>query len=543
MSSPTSMSSAGHVYRRWVPQPVRSAAATTVPAGVRRKVKGGLARTLSRREARLHRRALRRVRRAGLGRSERRTEAPDGRIGHVHTGLTVDLARRLDLDLVTQALDAAEVPWFAVPALDDRRLCIAVEQREKGTVRRVLRALLEEHTGYVVSVSPAAGDTREIPGSHVKAWKNYGKAKVIRLTWLRTDPTEQLWVGEDQGVEIEFWSADSALPYERLIGPRPNRVQRAVPAEAPGIEIGLGRLSGYCDIDGDLEPTVTLEDFDVTRLEEIAFPVDAVLLWRHPTPWGEELLRAALRSLHQYAPWIDVVHVVAEAEPPAWLRADERLSVVRARPGAEWHLDQLPDVAGHFLLLRPGALIGRPVRPFDYFAPSGGSRPRRGPWNAQESFAEWVRAAHHATGRMAGHGYASGPQPYRADTVARLARSGARTLPLADGQFLSAVPGTHPMDGMVHHFGFAAGLADPSSEATAALHAALPGIGVRLERLLVRRDLQQLQFFGLGTEEAGASGGTAAVVRFLHRYFPVPSVFEHERPQTSTELDTLREHR
>ncbi|GAA4968810.1 sugar phosphotransferase [Streptomyces hyderabadensis] len=537
MPNPTSMSSAVHVYRRFVPQPVRSAAATTVPAGVRRKVKGGLARTLSRREARLHRRALRRVRRAGLGQSERRTQAPDGRIGHVHTGLTVDLARRLDHDLVTQALDAAEVPWFAVPALDDRRLCLAVEVRDKGTVRRVLRALLEEHTGYVVSVSPSAADTREIPGSHMKAWKHYGKAKVIRLTWLRTDPTEHLWVGEDQGIEIEFWTANTDLPYERLIGPRPNRVQRAVPAEAPGIEIGLDRLSGYCDIDGDMDPTITLENFDVVRLEEITFPVDAVLLWQHPTPWGEELLRAALRSVHQYAPWTDVVHVVAQAEPPAWLKTDERISIVRAGPGAEWQLDQLPDVAEHFLLMRPGALLGRPVRPFDYFTPSGGTRPRRGPWNASESFAEWVRAAYSVTGRAAGHGYAAGPQPYRADILTRLGEAGARSLPLANDQAMPRVPGTHPMDGMVHHFGHVAGLADPSGEASVALHAALPGIRTDLERLLVRRDTQQIQFFGLGTDEARSRGGTGAVVSFLHQYYPVPSVFEYDRPQTDTEPD------
>ncbi|MBQ0950116.1 sugar phosphotransferase [Streptomyces sp. ME02-6987-2C] len=537
MANPTSMSSAVHVYRRFVPQPVRSAAATTVPAGVRRKVKGGLARTLSRREARLHRRALRRVRRAGLGQSERRTTAPDGRIAHVHTGLTVDLARRLDHDLVTHALDAAEVPWFAVPALDDRRLCLAVEVRDKGTVRRVLRALLEEHTGYVVSVSPSAADTRETPGSHIKAWKHYGRARVIRLTWLRTDPTEGLWVGEDQGIEIEFWTANTDLPHERLIGPRPNRVQRAVPAEALGIEIGLDRLSGYCDIDGDLGPTVTLENFDVVRLEEISFPVDAVLLWQHPTPWGEELLRAALRSVHQYAPWIDVVHVVAQAEPPAWLEADERISVVRAVPGAEWRLDQLPDLAEHFLLMRPGALLGRPVRPFDYFTPGGGTRPRRGPWNASESFAEWVRAAYSVTGRATGHGYAAGPQPYRADTLTRLGEAGARSLPVPDEQVLSGVPSTHPMDGMAHHFGYVAGHADPSGEASVALHAALPGIGTHLQRLLVRRDVQQLQFFGLGTGEAGSGGGTNAVVRFLHQYYPVPSVFECDRPQTDTEPD------
>ncbi|WP_405974490.1 sugar phosphotransferase [Streptomyces sp. NBC_00988] len=526
MSDPTSMSSAVNVYKRLVPQPVRSAAATTVPVRVRRKVKRRLARTLSRREARLHRRALRQVRRVELGRSERRTKAPDGRVGHVHTGLTLDLARRLDHDMVTYALDAADIPWFAVPALDDRRISLAVDHKDKGAVRRVLRALLEEQTGYVVSVSPAQNDTQQTPGSHVKAWKHYAKAKVIRLTWLRTEPTENLWVGEDQGIEIEFWTANTDLPVERLVGPRPNRVQRTVPSDAPGIEIGIDRLSGYCDTDGDMAPTVTLENFDVVRLEEITFPVDAVLLWQHPTPWGEELLRAALRSLHQYAPWTDVVHVVAEAEPPAWLSADDRLTVVRARPGAEWHLHQLPDLAEHFLLLRPGALLGRPVRAFDYFTPNGTTRPRRGPWNAQESFAPWTRTAYSATSRVVSHGYAHGPQPYRVETLARLAGSGTAPLPPDDAQRLPTVLGTHPLDGVVHHLGHTTGLADPSGEPSVVLHAALPGIGTHLDRLLVRRDTQQIQLFGLGTDEARARGGTRAVLRFLHRYFPVPSVFE-----------------
>jgi hypothetical protein len=200
--------------------------------------------------------------------------------------------------------------------------------------------------------------------------------------------------------------------------------------------------------------------------------------------------------------------------------------VVRARPGSEWYLHRLPDLADHFLLLRPGALLGRPVRAFDYFTPSGTTRPRRGPWTAQESFAAWTRTAYAATGRVTGHGYAHGPQPYRAETMARLAETGTAPLPSDDVQGLPVVPGTHPLDGVVHHFGHTNALADPSGEASVALHAALPGIGAHLDRLLVRRDTQQIQLFGLGTDEARARGGTRAVVRFLHRYFPVPSVFE-----------------
>ncbi|MCX4830031.1 sugar phosphotransferase [Streptomyces sp. NBC_01016] len=526
MADQTSLSSAAHVYRRLVPQPVRSVATTTVPRRVRRKLQSSLAQTLRRREARLHRRALRRVRRVELGRSERRVAAPDSRIGHVHTGLTFDLARRLDLRLVAHALDAAEIPWFAVPALDDRRIALAVDQRDKGAVRRALRALLEEHTGYVVSVSPANSDTQSIPGSHVKAWKHFGKARVIRLVWLRTDPTENLWLGDDQGIEIEFWTHNTDLPQERLVGPRPNRVQRAVPADAHGIEIALDRLSGYCDIEGDMEPTVTLEHFDVPRLEEVTFPVDAVLLWQHPTLWGEELLRAALRSVHQYAPWIDVVHVVAQAPVPGWLHSDDRLSIVPAGPGAEWQLHQLPDVAEHFVLLRPGALFGRPVRPFDYFGPHGVTRPRRGRWTAEESFAPWTRAAYTATGSVTAHGYAGGPQPHRCATLERLTQSVSATLPLFDGQTVPAIPGGHPLDSVLHHIGYTSAIADPSGEASTALHAALPGIDLRLERLLVRRDTQQIQFYGLGDQRALDQGGTEAVIRLLRRYYPVRSIFE-----------------
>jgi hypothetical protein len=93
------------------------------------------------------------------------------------------------------------------------------------------------------------------------------------------------------------------------------------------------------------------------------------------------------------------------------------------------------------------------------------------------------------------------------------------------------LPGAHPADGLVHHFAYAHGLADPSGGTTAVVHAALPDIARRLERLLVRRDLQQLHFFGLGSDEALRRGGSEAVVDFLHRYFPVASPFEHGHPE------------
>ncbi|MGW1198179.1 sugar phosphotransferase [Streptomyces sp. NPDC002536] len=528
MTDKASMSSAAHVYRKYVPLPVRSAAAHRVPPRVRRGVQRKLARTLAERESRKHRRALKQVREAGPGPlPERRTAAADGRVGHVHRGLTADVARRLDHELVTTALDAAGIPWFAVPALDDRRLAVAVPREHKPAVRRVLRALLEEHTGYVVSVSPANASTARTPGSHVKAWKHYGKTRVIRVTWLRTDPTESLWFGEDQGVEIEFWTVDKALSGPRLVGPRPNRVQRVVPLEIDPVEVSLDRLTGYADIGTDGESTVIHADFDVPRLEEVLFPVDAVVLWQHDEPWAEELLRATLRSLHQYAPWIDVVHLVAQAPIPAWVRIEDRISTTVAGPDAELRLHELPDLADRFLLFRPGAALARPVRPFDFFTPLGSTRPRRRPLTARDSAAPWTGLAYSLSGRAVAHGFADGPQPYTRAALQSLTRAYDLSGYLLQGQYLPELTGTHPLDGLVHHTAHCGGRAEPSGEATFALHAALPGVGQWLERLLVRRDAQQFHFLGLGAGQAWENGGTKAVLDFLPRYFPVPSPYEH----------------
>ncbi|MFJ7204518.1 sugar phosphotransferase [Streptomyces sp. NPDC098789] len=528
MQDSGSNSSASEVYQKLVPRPVRAVAMSTVPVPVRRTLKKRLDRALVQRESRLHQRALRRLRTTDFSNlPEGRTKAADGRVGHVHAGLTADLARRTDLALVTTVLDAARIPWFTVPALDDRRMSLAVPRAHKRAVRRVLRALLERQTGYVVSVLPGKDDTAKVPGSHVKAWKHYGASRVIRVVWLRTDPTGSLWVGENQGVEIEFWTADTGRAAPRLVGPRPNRVQRVVPADDPrAVEITHDRLTGYADTDAGAAPTRTRAGFDVPRLEEVTFPVDAAVLWCHDEPWAEALLRATLRSLHQYAPWIDRVHVLALAPVPPWVHADDRLRIVPAGPDTEQELHAVPGLADRFLYFRPGALLGRPVRPFDYFTALGGTRPRRGPWTAREAAAPWTGWAYSFTQRAVTHGYAPGPQPYAREILAAVADGFAGHRPVTGGQYAPELEGTHPLDGVVHHAAHFSGHAEPSGEATIAVHAAVPGVTRWLDRLLVRRDAQQMQLSGLGSPDALDHGGTRSVLDFLRRYYPVPSPYE-----------------
>ncbi|MFJ4438188.1 sugar phosphotransferase [Streptomyces sp. NPDC088923] len=521
MPDPSSLGSAARLYGRVVPRPLRSLA-SGMPAGVRRKAKQSLARTLDMREVGLHKRALRRLRRTELHvLSGQEVLLADGRTAHLSAGLTPQEARRIDHDLVTAALDSAGIPWFAVPALDDRRLCLAVESRYKGPVRRALRALLQEHTGYVSSVMPGDPAPSRIPGGDLSAWRNYGRARVFRVHWLRADPTMSLVLGEHAGVEIEFWTVNNELATERLVGPRPNRVQRVVARDTPRVELGLRQLSGY--IADASAGSASLAPFDIPRLEDITFPVDAVVLWRDTAPWAEELLRAALRSLHQHAPWTGVVHVLAESPVPSWLAPGERLVIHRS--GNDGALHAIPGLSEHFLLLRPGALLGRPVRPFDYFTPSGATRPRTGPWTAAEALAEWTARAQELTGRAVTSGYAHGPQPLCRTTLAELGAA-LPADPGGDGQTRDTLPTTHPLDGLAHHHARVTDDATPLSGKGLALHAAHPGARRLYARLLVRRDVQHLHLFGLGSDTALAHGGTGAALDFLRAYFPVPSPYE-----------------
>ncbi|MET7614106.1 hypothetical protein ABZX97_23810, partial [Streptomyces seoulensis] len=128
----------------------------------------------------------------------------------------------------------------------------------------------------------------------------------------------------------------------------------------------------------------------------------------------------------------------------------------------------------------------------------------------------------------------------RVEALARLAEKGTPLPEAPDPQRAATVPGTHPLDGVAHHFAQLHALADPSGEASVALHAALPTLPVQLRRLLARRDTQQIQLSGLGTDAALAGGGTAAVVDFLHRYFPVPSPFERGPEATPAAADSAR---
>lgn len=97
-------------------------------------------------------------------------------------------------------------------------------------------------------------------------------------------------------------------------------------------------------------------------------------------------LRASLRSLEMYAPWIRQIYLVTDQQCPSWLDATSgRVKVVDHREfftepdalpcfnsraiGSQLH--RIPGLAEHYLIINDDVLFNQPVSPYDFFTPQG----------------------------------------------------------------------------------------------------------------------------------------------------------------------------
>ncbi|MGH3703855.1 MAG: stealth conserved region 3 domain-containing protein, partial [Agromyces sp.] len=150
----------------------------------------------------------------------------------------------------------------------------------------------------------------------------------------------------------------------------------------------------------------------------IDFPVDAVYLWvddadprwrekreavrlslgMEPSPASTDdtvaahrfrdrgELRASLRSLEMYAPWIRNIYLVTDEQQPDWLDADHgRVKVVDHReifadpsvlPSYNSHaissqIHRIPGLADHYLLMNDDVMFNQPVTPYAFFTSLG----------------------------------------------------------------------------------------------------------------------------------------------------------------------------
>ena len=200
-------------------------------------------------------------------------------------------------------------------------------------------------------------------------------------------------------VDVEFWDEVG----DTLLAPRANEWVRS-----------WDRDSKLCDIElcGLTLPTVPLAaepTFDDRNIQ-----VDAVYTWvdgddpawqakrdaRLAELTGLSLTRAAsgkarflsrdelrysMRSLHLFAPWINHIYLVTDGQQPPWLDtahpnvtvvAHDQILAAEHLPTFNSHaietgLYRIPSLSEHFIYFNDDVLLGRPMRPDQFFDASG----------------------------------------------------------------------------------------------------------------------------------------------------------------------------
>jgi hypothetical protein len=504
----------------------------------------------------------------GLERSVTGLVRHRGRLHHPAGPRTPLQAARDNLDLVTGALDGRGVDWFLVRNDAPASFTVAVHERDRGPTR----AALDDLAPAGVYVRPS-GRTRlygptVLAGSVAgdEAFDDVGAVRAVRLTH---DPATGFTLGIDHGCDVEFWRDDEEAP-GGLVAPRYNSASHHLPAE------DLTRVP--TPLAGREYPTA--EVFTRRMLEDVTFPVDVVYTWvdgadpvwrermlrarsaedgtaHHPEAYAEqrfrsrEELRYSLRSLDMYAPWVERVHVVTDGQVPSWLDTgnprvrlvdhkevfpdDGTLPVFNSNAIIS-RLHHVPDLAEHYLYLNDDVFLGQPLRPQDFFLPSGLAltfgldlrRPFGTPSPAvAPHFALTMtmrRMLERELGVTVSRAIEHTPHPQLrsvqeemelrfADAYARTARSRFR-----HHDDIAA-------DQLFHYYAQATGRAVPGRLHHRYLNVSRASYRDRFEQTLRDRDVQT--FCLNDTEVPGeAPLGDDFVLAFLSSYFPYPSTFE-----------------
>ncbi|HEU5110945.1 MAG TPA: stealth family protein, partial [Micromonosporaceae bacterium] len=198
--------------------------------------------------------------------------------------------------------------------------------------------------------------------------------------------------------------------------PRTPATTPPVPLDSPVTHAAEPDFGQFCaGDDGARFPT--RREVLVGGMDWVRFPIDAVYTWvdgsdprwQHrknaallANAWAatgpqaanasrylsRDELRYSLRSLHHHAPWIRHVHLVTDAQVPAWLADHPWVTVVDHREifgttgrtptfnshAIESRLHRVPGLAEHFIYLNDDVFLGRPLTPDVFFLPSGIAR-------------------------------------------------------------------------------------------------------------------------------------------------------------------------
>jgi hypothetical protein len=498
---------------------------------------------------------------------------------YVEPGLTPLSAREANRSALTALLDAAGVPHFAVRGTTDHGTVVAVAEEYREQVLGAVFRGLGQYPGHLSVIDPdAPRPAKPVSSRDPRAWREVTAARVLQISWYRTDPGRHLLLGHEYGCAVEFWQRSGGY----LVAPRANRATWAVAADGPNV-VGAARLFSRFVSDWTprhLAPALaTRPEFLVNCADDITFPVDAVYTWvdgndpawkqRKAQAKGEvyhaesasdarfisrDELRYSVRSLHLFAPWIRNVYIVTDDQVPPWLREDlpgvriaTHREIFRDRSvlpvfnshAIESQLHHIEGLAEHFLYFNDDMFMGRPVAPHAFFTPSGTARyfPSRnripqGPVVETDTPVDAACKNNRALllerfGRVITQPMEHIPYALRRSAMEEAERDFPEAWARTAASRFRAMTDLSPTSSFALYYAALTGRAQPGSMPFTYLQLAVPDLADRLQRLLDGRDQDSFCLNDAFSTPEDIEAQQELLDGFLNAYFPTPS--PHER--------------
>lgn len=218
-----------------------------------------------------------------------------------------------------------------------------------------------------------------------------------------------------QGIELRFWiervSDETGTPviapaiWNEIIGPQPLSLVKSQSFEDLIETIDSSNVNSFSEKVDVVYTWVDGSDRDWLRRKESCRSnetgesdvSDSVLASRYK---DNDELKFSLRSIYQYAPWVNKIYIVTDRQAPSWLRESEKVVIVDHSDiwpdptnlpvfnshAIEACIHRIPELSEHFLYFNDDVLLTRPVSPSLFYYASGISKVF---WSrAQVDFAE-----------------------------------------------------------------------------------------------------------------------------------------------------------
>lgn len=303
--------------------------------------------------------------------------------------------REATLRAFRELLDAAGIAYWSQPE-PGRNPVLCVDVEDRGRLLEQL-STIGGSSWYVDAIRPSGQSRRQPQQVTAPLGRRLlsDAAGLVVHEFVVAVRDSRFLADHRQGVRVLFWRREE----NGLVCLAANATARTMPAQWSSVGMRgevppflLSRPSAtvpfpidvvYTWVDGDDDEWLRAKAQAIGGVDPAFFTERAHDAARYA---DHDELRYSLRALEQFAPWVNHVWVVTADQHPPWLqRHHPWVSVVSHRqiwrddPGLptfnshaiETCLHRIPGLAEHFLYLNDDMLLGRPVRPDNFFHANG----------------------------------------------------------------------------------------------------------------------------------------------------------------------------